>query len=353
MKTPLLPFILLLQCFCLSASASEDVFLLSYFKDNGERGVYLAYSEDGLTFADLNDGQPVFTPPDWGDQSLTRDPSIIYQDGVFRMVWTTSWTGTYFGAASSTDLKQWSKPIQVNPFTKWPGDDSPFNTWAPEVHWDPVQKNFLILWSSATLSLEGNGGHNSGGLENDETLNIKKDARHHRTFFSRTSDFQTFSDAAVFFNPGMSAIDANLAFDDNANDGPQDDRWIMAIKHEQYKELGGKNLKLAYAPADLTLTAQPGFQSLAEPSKVWTNPVVGVGSPIQPGHMVEGPTLIKVGFEWRLYFDRFDMQANRFGLATSNNLHDWTDRTADISVPAEARHGTVLVAPRSAVAFLK
>jgi hypothetical protein len=39
------------------------VFLLSYFKGNGETGVYLAVSEDGRTFRHLNAGRPIFTPP--------------------------------------------------------------------------------------------------------------------------------------------------------------------------------------------------------------------------------------------------------------------------------------------------
>ena len=39
-----------------SCGFADDVFLLSYFKGNGETGVYLAASDDGLTFKDLNEG---------------------------------------------------------------------------------------------------------------------------------------------------------------------------------------------------------------------------------------------------------------------------------------------------------
>jgi len=122
-----------------SLGGEDAVFLLSYFKGNGETGVFLAASEDGLVFKDLNEGRPVFMPPQWQGQNLTRDPSIVYHDGLFHMVWTSSWVGSCFGAATSSDLKRWSEPIRVEPFRNWPADAQPANTWAPEVHWDPVQ----------------------------------------------------------------------------------------------------------------------------------------------------------------------------------------------------------------------
>lgn len=104
------------------ALGEDEEFLFSYFKGNGEAGVFLAASEDGLVFKDLNEGWPVFTPPQWQGQDLTRDPSIVYRDGLFRMVWTSSWVGSCFGAATSPDLKQWSEPVRVEPFKNWPAD---------------------------------------------------------------------------------------------------------------------------------------------------------------------------------------------------------------------------------------
>jgi len=349
--------------------ASEDIFLLSYFKGNGETGVYLAASEDGLTFQDLHEGRPVFVPSAWEGQNLTRDPSIVYRDGLFRMVWTSSWTGECFGAATSPDLKRWSPPVQVQPFRNWPADDRPANTWAPEVHWDPVQKDYAILWSSATARMEGSGGHNSGGLEKDPARQVKPDLRHHRTFIARTADFRNFSEARVFFAPGVSQIDAMMAFDDRGTAEAADDRWVMVCKNEQFQELGGKNLRLAVAPArvegvppsqrgrdarDTTIVradpAQPPasrFRAPGDPNQPWSAPVVGPGSSVQASQWVEGPTLLKVGDEWWLYFDRFRLRANRFGLATSKDLLHWTDRTGAVKTPPEARHGTVFRAPRA------
>jgi hypothetical protein len=339
-----------IACTCCGAPGSGDeVFLLSYFKSNGETGVFLAVSEDGLTFKDLNEGRPVFTPPGWRDQSLTRDPSILFRDGLFRMVWTSSWNGTCFGAATSPDLRQWSEPVQVQPFKNWPANDLPQNTWAPEVRWDPVQKNYAVLWSSATAGVDGDGGHNSGGLEKDPTRNVRPDVRHHRTFISRTSDFQSFTDAEVFFSPGFSEIDACMAFDDGGTADPSDDRWVMVVKNEQLQELGGKNIRLTTARADLTNPFPPKFHSPTDASKPWTDPIAGPGSSVQPNQWVEGPTLLRVGDEWRLYFDMFRMRTDRFGLATSTDLIHWTDRTAELRVPRDAQHGTVFLAPRAVV----
>jgi hypothetical protein len=332
-----------------SVGAEDDVFVFSYFKGNGETGVFLAASKDGLVFKDLNEGRPVFAPPQWQGQNLTRDPSIAYRDGLFRMVWTSSWVGSCFGAATSPDLKQWSEPVRVEPFKNWPSDDLPVNTWAPEVHWDPVQKDYAILWSSATAKLESDGGHNSGGLENDLNRQVRPDTRHHRTFLSRTSDFKSFTDAKVFFSPGVSEIDACMAFDDRGTTDPTDDRWVMAAKDEQIPELGGKNIRLTTAPAGLTNPFPPKFRSPTDPSKPWSNPVAGPGSSLQSNQWVEGPTIMKVGNEWRLYFDRYRVRTGRYSLATSKDLINWTDRTVKLELPGDAHHGTIFRAPRSAV----
>jgi hypothetical protein len=330
-------------------AAGDEVFLFSYFKGNGETGVFLAYSEDGLTFRDLNDGRPVFAPPQWQGQNLTRDPSIVYREGVFRMVWTSSWTGSCFGAATSPDLRQWSDPVRVEPFQNWPAADAPANTWAPEAHWDPVQKNYAIFWSSATTKLESDGGHDSGGLENDPNCKVKPATRHHRTFISRTSDFKTFMDAQVFFSPGVSTIDSCMAFDDRGTADPADDRWVMAVKNEQYEEIGGKNIRLTVAGPDLTNPFPPKFHSPTDPSKPWSDPIVGPGARLQSNQWVEGPTLMKLGDEWRIYFDRYRVRNGRYGLIVSKDLLEWTDRTAELSLPPDAHHGTILLAPRFAV----
>jgi hypothetical protein len=146
----------------------------------------------------------------------------------------------------------------------------------------------------------------------------------------------------------------------------------MVCKNEQMAELGGKNIRVTTAPADLTKPFPPkfrapdGWQTREDPKREesrsgveskgkmpsprpWSGPIVGPGSSVQGKQWAEGPTLLKVGGEWRLYFDRFRMRADRFGLATSKDLVHWTDRTSELKVPPQAMHGTIFRAPRAVV----
>ena len=134
-----------------SNARAEDALLFAYFRDNGQNGVHLAMTTNGVDFVPLNDDKPIFTPPPWPKQNLTRDASILYREGVFRMVWTSHWKGRVFGYAESHDLVHWSEPRQVRPFPEsLPAEDQPDNIWAPELHWDPAKQDYFILFASTT-----------------------------------------------------------------------------------------------------------------------------------------------------------------------------------------------------------
>jgi hypothetical protein len=315
---------LLLAPLASAAAADGDVLFFSFFRGNGEAGTYLAWSEDGVKFAALNNDQPIFPPAPWPGQNLTRDPSILYRDGKFHAVWTSSWKGRVFACAESPDLVRWSEPVKVQPFPdSLPAEDQPQNIWAPEIHWDPAQENYAILFSSTMEreSRDGDGSNNNG----------KDGGNDHRIYITRTADGKTFTPAALFFDQGFSVIDAQIT--------PDGGRWVMAIKHEQEIPLGGKNLRLTFAPLDLSKPWSP-----ASP------PVFGPGSPIRPQEMVEGACLVKWNGQWHLYTDAF---ANRhYSLATSPDLKTWTDHTDELVMPPNnPRHGTIFRAPRSAVGF--
>src|SRR5438876_12388028 len=86
------------------AGATEpQAFLFSYFTRNGEDGVHLAYSRDGISWLALLGGRPVIRPAvegqgigwqQWSTRAaLMRDPSILRgPDGVFHLAWTIAWT---------------------------------------------------------------------------------------------------------------------------------------------------------------------------------------------------------------------------------------------------------------------
>ena len=62
------------------------------------------------------------------------------------------------------------------------------------------------------------------------------------------------------------------------------------------------------------------------------------GMPILPRDWVEGPTVLKVGDVWRLYFDCY--QDGHYGGAESNDGMHWHDITEAIKMPTGSRHGT-------------
>ena len=91
-------------------ASTGDVFLFSCFKGNGEDGLHLAWSADGLKWTPLKNDTS-FLKPTVGNDKLMRDPCIIRgPDGLFHMVWTVSWKERGIGYAHSKDLIRWLRP---------------------------------------------------------------------------------------------------------------------------------------------------------------------------------------------------------------------------------------------------
>lgn len=74
-----------------SQVANDSLYLFCYFKNNGEDGLHLAFSNDGYKWKALFNDSSVLKPAVSKDK-LMRDPCIIRgKDGKFHMVWTVSW----------------------------------------------------------------------------------------------------------------------------------------------------------------------------------------------------------------------------------------------------------------------
>jgi hypothetical protein len=303
------------------------MFIFPYFLGNGEGGVCLAVSQDGAVFEGVNGNRPILPAPDWPGNRLTRDPSIVYQDGVFHMAWTTDWGSRSIGYAQSKDLVTWSEPRRID---LWGGAEGVVNTWAPELQWDPRTQEFFILFST-TLTSELEDGDGS-----EEPANLD-----HRIYAVRTRDFRQLTAPELFYSPTgpeHSVIDACVAPDDRGTADTADDRWVMVVKNEMAPEAGGKNLRLAFAEH-----AQGPYGPVLGPA------IVGEGTNIVP-RMAEGPSLLKVDGIWRLYWDAPGLS---YCLATSPDLKVWTNRTAEVRMPVEhPRHGSVSRVPASAVGWL-
>lgn len=292
------------------ADLPETCYLFSYFYHDREAdGLRLAWSRDGFKWQTINGGESTLRPM-VGENKLMRDPALYRgPDGTFHAVWTTGWTGKTIGYASSKDLITWSEqralPVMAH-------EKDAQNCWAPELVWDDAKQHYLIHWSTTILG------------KFPETANSNRGPhRNHRIYGTTTKDFVTFTPTKLIYDGGYNVIDAN--FEKNGNE------WLMFVKNETLTPKTEKNIRLVRGP------------SLEGP---WGE----ASAPITGDYWAEGPSVLKVGNEWRVYFDKHML--NAIGLVTSRDLKTWTDVSDRVSFPADARHGTVLAVPRAVLANL-
>lgn len=341
MKKCCLYVLSLIACFCWTVHLSaKDVFLFVYFVDNGQDGVYLAMSDDGVHFRRANSGRPIMTPPQWPSQNLTRDPSIVYQDGKFRMVWTSHWNGEVFGYSESENLLDWSSSQMIAPLANVKSEeDKPINIWAPEIHWDPFGNEYFVIFSATTPREmnDGDGSDNSG---------CNQSQYDNRMFITFTKNGSCFSDGKLFFDQGFSTIDGVLRWDKKGN------RWVMVVKNSRnadLKDRPGRNLCLTFVSKNLK---DPAFTPVSAP-------VAGTHSSIysHPGlneSMAEGQCLLYHQNKWWLYWD--EPAGSGMQLAVSDDLLHWK-HIENASFPKhegdprrfKAHHGTIIVVPEEAV----
>ncbi|MFL9830455.1 prolyl oligopeptidase family serine peptidase [Flavobacterium sp. ST-87] len=286
--------------------AEKPVYLFSYFKGNGEDGLHFAYSEDGYKWQSLkNDAS--FLTPEVGKDKLMRDPCIIKGgDGLYHMVWTVSWTDKGIGYASSKDLIHWSKqeflPVMAH-------ENGTRNTWAPEITYDEVNKEYMIYWASTITG------------KFPETQSTEDTGYNHRIYYTTTKDFKTYAPTKLLYEPGFNVIDSSIMKDDKG--------YIMFLKDET-KVPVQKNLKVAY-------------------SDKLTGPYSKASTPITGKYWAEGPTAIKIDGKWMVYFDKY--RDHKYG-ALKQTGTGWEDVSDKISFPSGTRHGTVLEIPKSVLTQL-
>ena len=279
-----------------ASSATEAVWLFSYFKGNGETGLHLAQSEDGLTWEPVNQGRPILAPA-VGREKLMRDPCIVQgPDGRFHMVWTCSWQDTGIGYAWSDDLREWSEqrflPVMAH-------EPEARNCWAPELFYDDVRQQWLIIWSSTIP------GRFAEGAESGD------DGYNHRMYYTVTRDFEEFAPTALFYDHGFNVIDGAIF--------KAGDEYLLVLKDET-RHPPQKNLRIARA-------------AQAE------GPYGPPSPPITGEYWAEGPTVARFGGEWRVYFDKYTL--NTFGAVASSDGRIWHDISEQVHFPEGARHGTV------------
>jgi beta-xylosidase len=281
----------------------KEVLLFSFFREpNGQSGLQLATSRDGLKWTELKapNGKSFIEPQVGG--KLMRDPSLgLGPDGTFHLVWTTSWARPpVFGHASSKDLITWSEQKAVpvmedNPECK--------NVWAPELFYDQSKSQWLIFWASTI----------PGKFPETE----KSGDNNHRIYYVTTKDFETFSKTKLFYDGGFNVIDACLL--------PANGKFYLVVKDET-KNPVKKDLHLAIGetPEGPFSKAGPKFTT----------------------DWVEGPSAIEWNGAYYVYFDHYS-NPKYYGAMKSADLEHWQDISSQISLPKGIRHGTALKVPES------
>jgi beta-xylosidase len=277
---------------------TEAVFLFSYFKGNGEDGLHLAYSRDGFRWTALSNDSS-FLVPQVGSK-LMRDPCICRgPDGLFRLVWTTGWWDQGIGIAHSSDLIHWSEQQWLPVMEHEP---KARNCWAPEIFYDDAAEQYVIFWSTTI----------PGRFPETDSSNIQGNGeiRNHRVYYITTKDFVMYSKAKLLYNDGFNVIDATMF----KNDGT----YYLFLKDETRFPVVKKNIRVAT-------------------SDHATGPYGHASDPISP-NWVEGPSVLRVGAEFLLYYDAYTR--GTYEGSESRDLVHWESITDKLTFPAGTRHGT-------------
>jgi hypothetical protein len=279
--------------FLFSCTAQKPVYMFTSFHEPATEGLRFLYSYDGYNWKDVNG---TFLKPEVGSKVM-RDPSIARgPDGVYHLVWTSGWNKDRgFGYASSKDLKHWSQeefiPVMQH-------EDSVVNVWAPEIFYDDVDDQFIIVWAS-TIPWKFEKG------QEDEHNN-------HRLYYTVTKDFKNFSKAELFLDPKFSVIDAEIV-KRGAND------YVLVLKDNTRPM---RNIKVAFSTRAL-------------------GPYTGVSAPFTDNY-TEGPSVAKVGNEYLIYFDAY--RTKTYEAVTTTDFKTFSK--ADVSVPKGHKHGTIFMSTK-------
>ena len=292
MKHKLLTFILTMGLF--ASCATNEMYVYTSFHEPATDGLRYLASRDGVHW----DSVPgTWLKPEVGKQRVMRDPSIVRTpNGVYHFVWTCSWRGDPgFGYAESKDLIHWSEQR----FIKVMDDPTTVNVWAPELFYDDVRKQCMIVWASC--------------IPHKFPRGVEDEDNNHRLYYTTTKDFKTFAPARLLIDTDFSAIDATI-LKRAKND------YVMVLKDNTRPN---RNLKVSFA---------------TDPQGPWSTPSAQFTE-----NFVEGPTVAKVDGSYIIYYDRY--KKYDFGAMQTTDFRTFREVTDSVSIPKLHKHGTIFKAP--------
>ena len=298
------------------AAHEPQAFLFSYFTRNGEDGVHLAWSRNGISWSPLNGGRSVIAPAitgagrgwqEWNTTAaLMRDPSILQgPDGMFHLVWTVAWTDHAIGVAHSRDLIHWSEQARVPVMEHEP---DALNSWAPDLFYDDATKEFVIAWATSI----------PGRFPATDSLaqRTSRGRADHRLYYITTKDFKMYSHAALLYDGGFAAIDGTIT--------KRGDTYYLVMKDETFLP-PARNLRIAS-------------------SKHATGPY-GPASPAFTAKDTEGPSVLRSGDWWYVYYDEYTR--GHYGAMRTRDFEHWELFTDSLKAPRGMRHGSAFLVRES------
>lgn len=296
-------FLFYFSIFTLLVSCSNKAYLFTSFHEPADAGLRMLYSYDGYHWTDLD---TVFLKPNVGNQKVMRDPSMVQgPDGTFHLVWTSSWRGDKgFGYASTKDFIHWSNQRFISVMENEP---TTVNVWAPELFYDEVQKQYIIVWASCIP------GRFERGIEDD--------SNNHRLYATTTPDFKTFSGSKLFLDPKFSVIDAVIV-------KRKKDDYVLVLKDNTRPE---RDIKVAFSNSPMG--------PWHDVSKAFTD------------NFTEGPSVVKVKDKWLIYYDAY--RKKTYDASATTDFVHFSNISEKVKVPEGHKHGTIVVVKKKVIKKLK
>lgn len=298
----------------------REAYLFAYFTGNAQsqEQVRFAISTDGLSYTQLNGGNPVISSDTIAMKKAVRDPHILRgADGkTFYMVLTDMRSAEGWSSnrglvmLKSTDLINWQH-ARVHFPTRWPDTwNNVTRVWAPQTIYDAQAGKYLVYFS--LLSNDGR-------------------ATYDRIYYCyANSDFTGLEgEPRILFDRGTSTIDGDIVFNE------VDSLYHLFFKNES---LGGIS-----KVTSSRLTALPGQADGSQ----WSAP----SAKLQPTNKaVEGAGVFRTinSDEWILMYDCYT--SGHYQFTSSRDLLNFSFLKDDYSIAA--RHGTTITLTRDEVQTL-